>query len=184
MKVYVISSDKAKGAHLYSIASSSGCAATLSPNFDDDYRLVIDEVIEKHDLFDMMLVISDSPIPLSVELNKIEWAKAAVCNNGEEATEAREAMANIVIMNSRLLSETSANTIMRNILNVRVKHHRGKQENLMEEKREPKTMERPAHKKMEDRKKKTEDEEEYFDAKGKRRSLKERLRSSLGLGDA
>lgn len=187
MKIYVISDDKEKGAHFYSEASMTGCAVILSPNFYGDYRLVVNEVIEKRGLFDVIFILTKSPIPLSVDLNKIGWVRAAVCSNGEEASESREAMSNIILINSKSLSETHVDAIIKNSLNLKIKHSKGMQESLIEVKKEQFKNERPVRKRIAEQKqakeeRKQEDREEDY-ADGKKRPLKERLKRSLGLGE-
>lgn len=182
MKTYIISSDKAKGADLYGIASASGSDAALCPKFYDDYRQIIDEVAAKRGIFDFIFVITGSPIGLSTELNRMEWVRAAVCGSADEAAEARDVLSNVIIMNANSIDEKVMSAIVANSLNLKVHRKRGLQERL-----EAKAGDRQAARQKKDAERKVREAEiDYsdFDSSGKKRPFKDRLKRSLGLGDA
>lgn len=186
MKIYVISDDEEKGAHVYSIASKFGNNVTLCPSFYTDYQSMVKEISKQEGVFDIIFVVTKSAIAISVELNKVEWIRAAICNNPNDAAEAKKADSNIFILNPSLLTKTNSEEILKSSLGEEQKTAQPTQENLKNTKTNSKINKAGRHLQLIPKRKdvqKDSEQENDYEQKLKKRSFRERIKFSLGFED-
>ena len=94
--------------------NAAGSTAIMAERGSDSYTELIDKAAESLDYgYDLTFIVSKKPLEASIAANRTNKLRAVVCRTQADASKARRAKANIIIMDDEEFSKTSAASIMR-----------------------------------------------------------------------
>ncbi len=113
MKVYVLGDNHEHAVRLTNFINSVGNTAIMSEHSSSDYNELVDDMLDnKARGFDLIVAISKQPIETSIETNRNNAFRAAVCKNPKEAATARKAHANVIVLSGNNLDDDVAGDIV------------------------------------------------------------------------
>ena len=113
MRIYVISDDKHHSIVLSNLISNSNNRATISESKGSDNEQFVDELLDNLDEFDVSMLVSKKPIEASIEANKTDKLKAAVCKDLSDAENAAKAGVNVIILDGNRFTKSYAGEVLR-----------------------------------------------------------------------
>jgi ribose 5-phosphate isomerase RpiB len=114
MKAYILSEDESHGIALANAINAAGSTAIMEEHESNSYVELIDKAAESlENGYDLIVLVSRKPLEANIAANKTTKLRAVVCRTQTDASKARKARANIIIMDDGEFSKTSASGIMR-----------------------------------------------------------------------
>jgi len=114
MKAYILSEDESHGIALANAINAAGSTAIIEEHESNSYVELIDKAAESlENGYDLIVLVSRKPLEANIVANKTTKLRAVVCRTQTDASKARKARANIIIMDDGEFSKTSASGIMR-----------------------------------------------------------------------
>ena len=94
--------------------NAAGNTAIMNERGSDSYTDLIDKAVESIEYgYDFTVLVTRKPLEASIEANRTNKLRAVVCRSQEDASRARKARANLIIMDDDEFSKTAASGIMR-----------------------------------------------------------------------
>src|SRR5271157_5696746 len=99
MRVYVLGDNREHVVKLSNYINANFGTAIISERIASSYGELVDDILEYREAdFDLIVIVSKQPIETSIEANRSGKLMAAVCRNPKEATMAKKASANVVVL--------------------------------------------------------------------------------------
>jgi ribose 5-phosphate isomerase RpiB len=113
-KAYILSENESHGIAMANAINAAGNTAIMAERGSDDYTDLIGQAAEGLDYgYDLTLLLTTKPLEANIAANKTNKLRAVVCSTQADASKARKARANIIIMDDDEFSKASAANIMR-----------------------------------------------------------------------
>ena len=112
MRVYLASEGRGPGIKLANIINSSGSTCIIGDVDSDDYRALIKGIRDSADDFDLSILVSRNPMAAAMEANRTAGLRASVCKDPEDAAEAMEAKANLIVLDEAKLGKEGIQGIL------------------------------------------------------------------------
>jgi ribose 5-phosphate isomerase RpiB len=113
-KAYILSENESHGIAMANAINAAGNTAIMAEHGSNDYTDLISQAAEGLNYgYDLTLLLTTKPLEASIAANKTNKLRAVVCNTQADASKARKARANIIIMDDDEFSKASATNIMR-----------------------------------------------------------------------
>ncbi len=113
-KAYILSENESHGIALANVVNAAGNTAIMEEHESESYTDLIDDAVESlGNDYDLTILVTRKPFEASIAANKTNKLRAVVCRTQADASKARQARANIVIMDDGEFTKTSASGIMR-----------------------------------------------------------------------
>ncbi|MDE1847105.1 MAG: RpiB/LacA/LacB family sugar-phosphate isomerase [Candidatus Micrarchaeota archaeon] len=101
MKAYLISSSSHDSDAIVNVLDAANVSVIAKEMQDDDEAISQVEKIAEKGGADIIIFVTDNHQGASIELNKIDGVRAAVCNDADEVKAARANNANVIILNPK-----------------------------------------------------------------------------------
>ena len=193
MKVFIVSDNKRNGITLANMVNASGNIGIISENDISEPQQIVSELESHTDSFRLAFVVTDKPIYTCTEANKTDRLRAAVCINGRDVSEAKEALSNVIVLRNSLFQRLNLEEIVSTSTGRDIPQIGGSQ-NSLSDKRKP-IKQQKKQKKEDNGEKKNITYEDYEDideerptqsnvkekGRGKSNGIFGKLKNSLGI---
>ncbi|MCL5442203.1 MAG: hypothetical protein M1603_00760 [Candidatus Marsarchaeota archaeon] len=181
MKVFIVSDSKRNGIALANMVNASGNIGIISESDVSEPQQIVSELESHKDSFRLAFVVTDKPIYTCTEVNKSDKMRAAVCSNPRDVEEAKEALANVIVLRNSSFQKMDIGSIISASTGKDIPQLEGSQDSLSS-KRKP----QKAQKKQKADEDEDEEDSDYKGdqkAKQKGKGIFGKLKDSLGIDE-
>ncbi|MGC8537672.1 MAG: hypothetical protein ACP5MZ_01650 [Candidatus Micrarchaeia archaeon] len=183
MKVFIVSDSKRNGIALANMVNASGNIGIISESDVSEPQQIVSELESHKDSFRLAFVVTDKPIYTCTEVNKSERMRAAVCSNARDVEEAKEALANVIVLRNSSFQKMDIGSIMSASTGKDIPQLEGSQDSLSAKRKPQKPQKRQKVEEDEDEDEKASDYNGSQQAKQKGKGIFSKLKDSLGIDE-
>ncbi len=183
MKVFIVSDSKRNGIALANMVNASGNIGIISESDVSEPQQIVSELESHRDSFRLAFVVTDKPIYTCTEANKSDKMRAAVCSNTRDVEEAKEALANVIVLRNSSFQKMDIGSIISASTGKDIPQLGGSQDSLSSKRKPQKAQKRQKAAEDEDEEEEDGDYKGDEKAKQKGKGIFGKLKDSLGIDE-